>query len=273
MNTQSRTKLKWLLDSVPPGHLVTSAWLADQGTAYETFRDYVNRGWLERVARGVLRRPSLGESEAVDWQTCVVSMQRILGLEVHLGSMTALGLHGYQHDLALDGESEVWLYGDRIPSWITRVPLNAKLRTRSRLLFEDSAIGLMESSEGTAPQSERTWALTISSPERAILEALDELPDHESFTKLDRTFESLATLRPRVLELLLGSCRRVKTKRLFFVFADRHDHPWRRHVLPEEFDLGSGDRALVKGGAIHPRYRIMVPREFASAARGENADA
>lgn len=71
------------------------------------------------------------------------------------------------------------------------------------------------------------------------MEAMDELPDHESFHNLDMLFESLTTLRPKLLSALLQSCKKIKIKRLFFVFADRHD--------PAEFNLGSGDRALVKG--------------------------
>ena len=62
--------------------------------------------------------------------------------------------------------------------------------------------------------------------------------------------------------ILSKSCKKIKVTRLFFVFADRHDHAWRKRLDPEEFNLGTGDRALVKGGKIHPRYRIMVPEEF-----------
>lgn len=75
-------------------------------------------------------------------------------------------------------------------------------------------------------------------------------------------FESLATLRPRQLSALLHSCTRIKVRRLFFVFADRHDHAWRKRLNHDDFNLGSGDPALVKGGKLHPRYRIMVPEEF-----------
>src|SRR5690606_29123405 len=88
------------------------------------------------------------------------------------------------------------------------------------------------------------------------------LPDHESFHNLDMKFLGLATLSPRRLSALLHSCRKIKVRRLFFVFADRHKHAWRKHLNADEFDLGTGDRALVKGGKIHPRYRIMVPPEF-----------
>jgi hypothetical protein len=116
--------------------------------------------------------------------------------------------------------------------------------------------------EGKTTGQPWDWGLTMSTPERAILEAMDELPDHESFHTLDMVFESLTTLRPRLLSDLLQSCRKIKVKRLFFVFADRHDHPWRKRIDLQTFDLGSGDRALVRGGKIHPRYRIMVPDDF-----------
>jgi len=81
------------------------------------------------------------------------------------------------------------------------------------------------------------------------MEAMDELPDHESFHNLDMLFESLTTLRPKLLSALLQSCKKIKIKRLFFVFvfADRHNPPWRKRLDPAEFNLGSGDRALVKG--------------------------
>jgi hypothetical protein len=88
------------------------------------------------------------------------------------------------------------------------------------------------------------------------------LPDNDSFHNLDMVFEGLATLSPRRLTALLHSCRKIKVIRLFFVFADRHKHAWREQLNPDEFQLGRGDRALVRGGKIHPRYRIMVPAEF-----------
>lgn len=74
--------------------------------------------------------------------------------------------------------------------------------------------------------------MPMSSPERAILEMLDELPKGKSFHKVDVVFESLANLRPRLLTTLLAQCRSVKTKRLFFVYAER----------------------------LHPTYRLRRPR-------------
>ena len=266
MDAARSKNLKKLLDAVPAGYLVDAAWLVSQGIAYESFRDYVKRGWLERITRGVFRRPlpttpspSIPIANSIDWKTCLLSMQHIMGHDLHVGGTTALGEHGHAHYLRLGESAPVWIYGDSIPNWLVKLPTNAPIKIRSRSLFADPTLGLVKGDTNALPWD---WRLTMSTPERAILEAMDELPDHERFHTLDMVFESLTTLRPRLLSDLLHSCRKIKVKRLFFVFADRHDHPWRKRIDPQAFDLGSGDRALVKGGKIHPRYRIMVPEEF-----------
>ncbi|WP_262423155.1 type IV toxin-antitoxin system AbiEi family antitoxin domain-containing protein [Brevundimonas denitrificans] len=107
------------------------------------------------------------------------------------------------------------------------------------------------------------WPLTASSPERAILEALDELPGRESFHTLDMLFEGLDGLRPGRVSELLDQCRSVKAKRLFFLFAERHDHAWLKHVDRDAVDLGSGPRAIVEGGKLHSGLQLVVPAEYA----------
>ena len=49
MDAARSQNLKKLLDAVPAGYLVDAAWLVSQGIAYESFRDYVKRGWLHRI--------------------------------------------------------------------------------------------------------------------------------------------------------------------------------------------------------------------------------
>ncbi|MFK4535251.1 hypothetical protein ABIA00_003434 [Bradyrhizobium ottawaense] len=52
----------------------------------------------------------------------------------------------------------------------------------------------------------------------------DELPHSESFHQADMLVDGLRKLNPRKLQKLLDNCRRMKVKRLFFWFADRHNH-------------------------------------------------
>ena len=272
MNAENTGKLKKVLNAVPAGYLVDAQWLLARGVAYETFRDYVKRGWLERVARGVFRRPAPHESgEALlDWKVCMLSLQYIMRYEIHVGGTSALGQQGYDHYLRLGSTAPVWIYGDDIPTWLGRVPVNATVESRKTSLFDDPSLGLTASYSKANEIPASKWSLIMSSPERAILEAMDELPDKESFHTVDMVFESLTTLRPKMLTGLLRSCRKIKVKRLFFVFADRHGHAWRKRLDAEQFDLGSGDRAMIKGGSIHPRYRIVVPDEFAEGVRDDS---
>lgn len=273
MSAHKEEKLKNTLEAVPPGFMVDSGWLERHEVSRFLARKYVDRGWLERVTRGVFRRPApgAGKSDTIDWKTCLLSIQHIMDYQVHIGCMTALALQGYSHYLPLGGNAPVWVYGEDIPNWLSRLPLNAPLETRTTPLFSDPALGLTKDGSDAASTLPWDWQLRMSSPERAILEVMDELPGHESFHNLDMVFESLMTLRPRTLSALLHSCRKIKVKRLFFVFADRHNHPWRKRLDPQEFNLGSGDRALVRGGRIHPRYRIMVPEEFAITEAADGA--
>ena len=146
---------------------------------------------------------------------------------------------------------------------LAETPADARLVLRRCKLFGNDPAGITETggaagAGGPAVEVWR-WPVRSSSLERAILEALDELPGNASFEHLDKIFEGLVSLRPKPLMTLLASCRSVKVRRLFFVFADRHGHSWRKYLDAERVEFGSGPRALVEGGAFHPTYRISVP--------------
>jgi len=273
MSTHKEAILKRLLEAIPSGYMVDTAWLERHGVSRFLARKYVDNGWLERVNRGVFRRPAPNTttSATIDWKTCLLSMQHIMGYDSYVGGTTALAQQGYDHYLRLGSSAPVWVYGDATPNWLSKLSLNAPIVTRSTSLFADPSVGLAKNNINDEDALPWDWTLRMSAPERAAMEVMDELPNHESFHNLDMVFESLTTLRPKVLSALLHSCKKIKVKRLFFVFADRHDHPWRKRLDPAEFNLGSGDRALVKGGKIHPRYRIMVPEAFVTAEARDGA--
>ena len=255
-------RLKPLLDTVPPGFLVDTPWLKARSIDPKSIHDYVARGWLERVVRGVYRRPApetVRSDNGESWAILLLSLQRLMNYAVHLGGESALDLAGHVHYLRLGGTGRVQFYGD-VPSWLKRLSMPTEVVVRRRTLFGDDPIGIDESEFGVGPAVDVwRWPIQASSPERAILEALDELPRHASFENLDKVFEGLVSLRPRQLTALLGACRSVKVRRLFFVFADRHRHAWRKYLDTSAIDFGSGPRALVEGGRFHPAYHISVP--------------
>ena len=135
----------------------------------------------------------------VSWETALLSLQRIMEKDVHLGGETALEMAGYSHYLSLGGLARVHFYGT-VPAWLKRVPTQSKIVVHRRTLLGDDPAGIGDSSRdvqerGLAVNVWR-WPIRSSSPERAILEALDELPNKASFDNLGKIFEALTTLRP-----------------------------------------------------------------------------
>ncbi|MDX8483489.1 type IV toxin-antitoxin system AbiEi family antitoxin domain-containing protein [Mesorhizobium sp. VK24D] len=279
MSVQRAGKLKQLERLLPEGLLVDSTWLSARGYSTSLRTKYVASGWLEQPARRVYRRPR-GQ---LSWQQAVISLQTLLGHRLAVGGRTALELQGYAHYLS-QGGSEVHLHGPRKPpSWLTALRLKEQFVYRnSKLLFGSDLdeVNFPPLVPGADKQGDRSlqdaglrslawgqwdWPLTVSAPERAILELLDELPDHESFHQVDVLMEGLSDLAPRRLQKLLVCCRNVKVKRLFFFFADRHHHAWLKHVERAAVDLGAGKRMLVKEGRYDPAYQITVPKELDEA--------
>ena len=294
MSRKRKRRLVRLINGIPPGFVVDAAWLKRQGFDPKSIYRYEKGGWIQKMTRGVYRLPppTEGFSREEDWQSVVTSIQWIMGHRVHLGGLTSMAMRGHEHYLRLGGPYPVHLYGS-VPSWLSRLPLeSARFRVRSLSLFGGSHLGIEnsslskygvalklfddaspgngeeeESADGPEvpdgpPPGRLMWPAHASSDERAVLEAMNDLPGRGTFHNLDMVFEMLHDLRPKLLTALLRECRSVKVRRLFFVFADRHGHDWLKHLDKTAVDFGSGPRALVKGGKIHPEYRIYVPEEM-----------
>jgi len=254
------TKLNQLERALPEGLLVDAAWLEARGYSAQLRKKYVASGWLEKPAHTLYRRPR----GTIGWEQVVISMQMLLGLPLVVGGRTALELRGLGHYLARE-TAEIHLYGPKPPpAWLKALPLEA------RFVVHNSA-RLFPVSDGAAPTIDEfttlpwgrwDWKMALSTPERSVLELLDELPARESFHQVDKLFEGLSSLSPRRLQPLLEACRSVKVKRLFFFFADRHAHAWLKRLDKATIDLGSGNRELVKGGRLDPTYRITVPEDL-----------
>ena len=268
----SEEKLKKLLNVVPQGFLIDTPWLAKQNIDRKRAHYYVKKGWLDTEAQGLYRRPfAASELREVksDWKTTVLSMQTLMRYDVHIGGETALGVAGFTHYLKMSGTEDVYLYG-KAPSWVKRLSTDHHFILRSRKLFKNETLGLKDAfSEQNERRSVNTesvppweWPLIMSTPERAILEMLKELPKKASFHNVDMIFEGLTNLRPSLMQRLLETCTSIKAKRLFLVFADRHNHAWNKHINTDGITLGKGPRALIEGGHIHPTYHISVPSDF-----------
>jgi len=219
MSVQTTGKLKQLEHLLPEGLLLDAAWLSAHGYSTSLRTKYVASGWLEQPARRVYRRPR-GQ---LGWQQVVVSLQTLLGYRLTVGGRTALELQGYAHYLSQD-RSEIHLHGPaKPPSWLTTLPLKERfVYHNSSPLFgadlEDVSFPSLVSDRApdarvagsfqdaglrALPWGQWDWPLTVSTPERAVLELLDELPQRESFDQVDVLMEGLSDLAPRRLQKLL----------------------------------------------------------------------
>jgi hypothetical protein len=278
VSEQNVRKLNQLEKELPEGLLVDAAWLEKRGYYGSLRKKYVDLGWLEQPAHRVYRRPR----GSLSWEQAVISLQTLLEVPVIVGGRTALELQGFSHYLARE-QKEIHLYGREPPSsWLQALPLNVRFHFhKTNRLFRNDPItrGLtnlswnlktgkgvitdpLQSSLTIQPWGHWDWPLLLSTPERAALELLDELPDHESFHQADMLMEGVRNFSPRRLQNLLQDCKSVKVKRLFFFFADRHDHPWLKRIERERIDLGKGKRMLVRGGKLDPTYQITVPEDL-----------
>jgi Transcriptional regulator, AbiEi antitoxin, Type IV TA system/Transcriptional regulator, AbiEi antitoxin N-terminal domain len=266
MAKQTQGKLNHLNRELPEELLVDASWLQEHGYSTSLRNQYVKAGWLNQPARRVYRR---SRSE-LTWQQVVVSLQSILDYPLVVGGRTALELLGFAH-YPSPNTSDVHLYGSKPPpNWLALLKVGVKFHYHSDgKLFREHSDKSHLQERNPSPTSERIdsinvgwneeWRLKLSPPERAILEFLDELPEHESFEHADKIMEGLVNLSPKRLQEALTDCKSVKVKRLFFFFADRHKHAWLKRLDAKTFDLGKGKRMLVKGGTFDPRYQITVP--------------
>jgi Transcriptional regulator, AbiEi antitoxin, Type IV TA system/Transcriptional regulator, AbiEi antitoxin N-terminal domain len=278
MAGQKDSFLNRLERDLPEGLVVDAAWLRKRGYSRQLLNHYTGNGWLEQPARGVYQRPR----GKLGWQQVVISLQALLQWPLVVGGRTALELQGYAHYLPRELK-EVHLYGPKPPpGWVEKLPLDVRFayHNGSKLFRKDPITrGLsslnwnLKQDHGKSndpihgswtiqPWGQWEWPLTLSTPERALFELLDELPSHESFHQVDMLMEGLSNLSPRRLQKLLVDCKNVKVKRLFFYFADRHPHAWLKRLDKDAIDLGEGKRMLVKNGKLNKVYLITVPEDM-----------
>jgi hypothetical protein len=256
MSLQKKEKLNLLQDLLPEGAVVPSHWLQQKGYSRQLIYKYVNSGWLVNCGRGAYCR----RTTDVSWQELVASWQHVAAGAYHVGGETALNLQGYAHYLPLRGESYVHLYGRHsVPGWVKGMSLEAELVFNSRRLFAEEAVGVGLKSW---PSPIKKWPLTVSEPERAILEMLPDVYDEYSFTHAAELMQGLTALRPGLVMELLRQCTHVKSKRLFLFLADYYQHAWMAKVHVKRIDLGSGKRIVVQGGKLDQTYLITVPEAF-----------
>jgi hypothetical protein len=143
--------------------------------------------------------------------------------------------------------------GVKLPYWLRQQTEVWQLQYFTTNLFAQAPLlGLTEQRLGNL-------AINISTPERASLEMLYLVPHTQSVEEAWLLMEGLVTLRPRLVQSLLAACNSIKVRRLFLYLAEQHQHPWFERLDLSAIDLGVGNRSIVSGGRLDPKYQITVP--------------
>jgi hypothetical protein len=103
------------------------------------------------------------------------------------------------------------------------------------------------------------YSITISTPERAMLELIYLFPKYAVVEDMDIAMEGMTTLRPGLVQQLLESCQSVKVKRYYMWLAEHHQHDWVKKLDTSRVNFGRGKRLFIKGGRFDNKYQITVP--------------
>jgi hypothetical protein len=253
MSTQNESKLKKMLDQHRQGTVALPRWLEGLGISRDLQKVYRKNGWLETVGPGAFKR----SGEQVNWQGALYAIQQQAKLPIHAGALTALSMQGLSHYFRMTEET-VFLFSPPqtiLPRWFKNHALGYPVQhIKTSLLREDL---------GLTPHEEKNFAITISTPERAILECLYLAPGKLDLVECYHLMEGLSNLRPKLIQELLEACTSVKVKRLFLYMANKAQHQWLTFVDQKQIDVGKGDRSIVKGGVYNSDFHISIPKELA----------
>lgn len=240
---------------LPVSLFARKQWLLGQGLSKHTIDNWLKSGRIDNCGRGVYKRPEL----PLEYQGVLSSFVNMNEIVVYLGGVSALEQQGFGHYIA--SKPKYYVYSDIIePSWFKGLLPKVLLEwVPTKQIWGGS---LEELGLKKIKWREDIPSYYMASVEQAYLELLYSVPNQFSFEFADQIMEGLTTLSPEKMKKLLLCCKSIKTKRLFFWFAKRHQHSWLKYINQKDFELGSGKRVIAKDGALDKDLLITVPREL-----------
>ncbi len=246
------TKINKLRQESHSNGILLTSWLEKSGLSRSEISDYIKSGWLQRISTGVYQftgdKPSL--------YGIFASYQKQSGMKYHIGAASALELKGFSHYISMGKPVAVVFSPIRppLPRWIKEADLDMSLADVSSKVLGTAGIEQMD--------YQGQW-LTVSSPERAIMECLLFSPKLYDLMDMYYLMEMLTSLRASLVQQLLEDCTSVKVKRLFLYMAEKARHRWFAKIDLSRISLGSGTRSFAKGGVKINDYDIVIPKELA----------
>ncbi len=254
-----KNKLNHLLSQWRDHSIYTSAWLKSQGYGSELLQAYKKSKWIESIGTGAYKKTG----DQVNWFGALNALQKQLLSSIHVGGRSALELLGKAQYIPLH-QSQITLLGQNnitIPKWFWLTSSDTKIQFSFKNLFIEPKTSFGQSQYGFTEFTDNAVTILISTPERAFLEYLDDVPKKYSYTEAVEILENLPSLRIVLLQKLLENCNSVKVNRLFLHLAEKVNHGWLSKVDISKIELGKGKRVIFKNGKFDPKYQITIPKD------------
>jgi hypothetical protein len=251
MSQPRGSKINQLIQTWPNGTIKSSDELARLHISPSLVQSYVEQGWLVPIGRGVYAK----SHDQLSWLGGVHCLQQSTSGFITAGGRTALELQGYIHYVPTQ-EREIFLFAPprkKLPVWFARHDWGRNI------IFTSTALFPLKPAKSLTEYDAGTFTIQISSPERAALELLYHVPGKVSFHEARNIIQSLATLRPLLVQTLLEQCNSIKAKRIFLYLARESGLRWFHRLNLATIDLGSGKRVIVKNGVLDKEFGITVP--------------
>jgi hypothetical protein len=260
MSTETPTKINQLLSSQPPGVVLQSFWLAQQGYSLDLQKRYRKSRWLESIGTGAMIRTG----DHVNYEGAIYALQQQTVSTIHPAGRTALSLLGKAHYLDLSTK-KVTIFGgkdEKLPGWFRKHEWGVAIDYHPSS-FLPPELGLTD-----VDVALKSFSIKVSSAARALMECLYLAPEKQELAECYQLMEGLNNLRPDAVQTLLEKCQSVKVKRLFMYMAEKAAHEWVQHLDLAQVNLGSGKRSITKHGVYVPKYQITVPKELEEHVSG-----
>lgn len=248
------TKIKHILELAGQDGLLFASWMNKQGLDSKQQFEYVQSGWLERVARGVYK--IVGSHPTL--YSAVSCYNSQLEKKCVVGARSALELSGYSHYVPM-GQPMAFLFTDtshKLPEWLIQSQWDMTVSYQTTSFLGDDLFGVETQIVDGRP-------LLVSSPERAMLEWLNMPGIGSLLLDVYYVMEMLSTLRPDLIQQLLERCSSIKAKRLFMYMAEKTHYAWVDDIDKERIDFGSGRRMIVAKGKYIKQYNMTIPTDLA----------
>lgn len=243
---QNETNLNRILQKIPYGTVVTASWLKKQGISGSLQHAYKKNEWLKSFETGAY----IKLNDTVEMDGAIYALQNLLGLNFHVGGVSALSIHGINHNLSFNRKTFIFGQGgEKLPRWF---------KAKYEKDIDVTKTNFLPLKIGMENLDKKDFTIKISTNERAILEAIYLAPNQNSLNEIYQLLEIMSTLKPKLMQELLESCSNIKVKRVFLYMAEKLNYPWFKKLDISKINLGSGKRVIEKGGKLNKKYNIVI---------------